>query len=343
MLLKELTELNGVSGREDKVRSYLRTQIREKVDRVYTDALGNLIAVRGLKCQGPKVMINAHMDEVGLMVLGIDSSGLLKIGSVGGIDHRVLVSKPVLVGAKEIPGVIGAKPIHLQEKAERKKPIPLKGLYIDIGAKDREDAGRWVKVGDPIAFATKSGPFGKGMFKGKALDDRVGCGVLLELMDLEMDFPLYYTFTVQEELGLRGAKVAAYGINPDLALTVEGTSAGDLPEATAHRVSTKVGKGPAITLMDGSIIVERRIINGLVSTASAENIPYQFRELTTGGTDAGAISLTREGIPSGVVSVPCRYIHSPVSVLSLDDYHNTVKLVRGFLETQLETVLRDKG
>jgi endoglucanase len=332
LFLKELSELNGVSGREEEVREYLREQIKEKVEEFYTDSLGNLIAVQGRDRRGPRVMLTAHMDEVGLMVLGIDQSGLLKIGAVGGIDHRVLVSKPVVVGRERIPGVIGAKPIHLQERAERKRPIPLKGLYVDIGAKDRDEAGKAVKVGDPVAFATQAGPFGEDLFKGKALDDRVGCAALLELMEVEASFPLYFVFTVQEELGLRGARVAAYGIDPDLSLTIEGTSAGDLPEAKGHLVSTRIGQGPALTVMDGSIIVQKQIIESLIAAGEGQNIPYQFRELTAGGTDAGAISLTREGIPSAVVSVPCRYIHSPVSILSLADYHHTVQLVKVFLE-----------
>jgi putative aminopeptidase FrvX len=332
LLLKELSELNGISGREEEVREYLRARIKGKVDKFHTDSLGNLIAVKGQGRPGPKVMLTAHMDEVGLMVLGIDPSGLLKIGAVGGIDPRVLVSKPVLIGRERVPGVIGAKPIHLQEKAERKKAIPLKGLYVDIGAKDREDAGKVVKVGDPVAFATQAGLFGEGLFKGKALDDRVGCAVLVELMQMETDFPLYFVFTVQEELGLRGARVAAYGIDPDLCLTIEGTFAGDLPEAKGHQVSTRLGRGPAITVMDRSIIVQKKLVDSLVAAGKAQNIPYQLRELTVGGTDAGAVSLTREGVPSAVVSVPCRYIHSPVSILSLADYHHTVQLVKAFLE-----------
>lgn len=333
MLLKELSELNGISGREDEVRNFIRERIKDQVDEITVDAMGNLIALRGKGLEGPKVMLAAHMDEVGLMVLGIDGSGLLKVGAVGGIDHRILVSKPVLVGEKRVLGVIGAKPIHLQEKEERRKPIPLKALFVDIGAKDKGEAEKLVKVGDAVCFATEAGLFGDNKFKGKALDDRVGCAVLMNLLSLEPEFPVYYVFTVQEEVGLRGAEVAAYGIKPDLGLVFEGTSAGDVPEFKEHQASTRVGAGPAITFMDRSVMVNKKIIDRLVETAKTAGIPYQFRQMTTGGTEAGAISLAQEGAPAGTLSVPCRYIHSPVSVMSMDDFHHTIKLAGEFLKT----------
>ncbi|NLM37714.1 MAG: M42 family metallopeptidase, partial [Firmicutes bacterium] len=293
MLLKELSELNGVSSGEAAVRHFLRDRIQGRVDRIETDRLGNLIVRRDQGKQGPLVMLSAHMDEVGLMVVGIDASGLLKIKTIGGIDERVLVSKRVLVGPQRIPGVIGAKPIHLQEKEERERPLKTTSLFVDIGATDRQDAEKDVKIGDLIAFDVQAGPFGDGLFKGKALDDRAGCAVLLDILEKEYNLPLAFAFTVQEEVGLRGATVAAFGINPDLALVVETTSAGDVPPLKKHQASTRLGAGPAISFMDRSVIVSPALIGRLVAVAEEAGIPYQFRESTTGGTEAGAINQTR--------------------------------------------------
>ena len=331
MLLKELSELTGVSSGETAVRHYIRDRIQGQVDRIQTDRLGNLIARRDQGKKGPLVMLTAHMDEVGLMVVGIDPSGLLKITTVGGIDERVLISKRVLVGPQRIPGVIGAKPIHLQEKEERKRPVKTTGLFVDIGATDRSDAEKDVKIGDLIAFDVEAGPFGDGLFKGKALDDRAGCAVLLNLMEKKYNLPLAYVFTVQEEVGLRGATVAAFGLNPDLALVVEATSAGDVPPLKKHQASTRLGAGPAISFMDRSVIVNPALIQRLVAVAEEAGIPYQFRESTTGGTEAGVINQTRSGIPVAVISVPCRYIHSPVGILNRNDLTQTVKLIDAFL------------
>ncbi|NLW55923.1 MAG: M42 family metallopeptidase [Firmicutes bacterium] len=333
MLLKELSELNGVSSREEAVRAYLRHRIQDKVETVYTDHLGNLLVVQGSKKPGPKIMLSAHMDEVGLMVVGIEPSGLLKIKPLGQIDERVLLAKQVLIGEQRIPGVIGAKPIHLQEKEERQKPVKLSALFVDIGAQDKKEAEEMVKIGDVAAFDVKAEKFGDRLFKGKALDNRVGCAILLNLLEKEYAFPLYYAFTAQEEVGLRGATVAAFGINPDLALVFEGTSAGDVPTAKKHQQSTRLGQGPAITFMDRSVIVNQALVERLVETAKEAKIPFQFRKATTGGTEAGVINQARTGIIAGTLSVPCRYIHSPVSLLNLDDFENTIKLADAFLKS----------
>jgi len=331
MLLKELSELHGVSSGETAVRHYIRDRIQSRVDRIETDRLGNLIAHRDQGKKGPRVMLSAHMDEVGLMVVGIDASGLLKIKTVGGIEERVLISKRVLVGPRRVPGVICAKPIHLQEEEEGERPVKTTRLFVDIGATDRSDAEKDVKIGDLIAFDVEAGPFGDGLFKGKALDDRVGCAVLMNLLENEYDLPLAYAFTVQEEVGLRGATVAAFGLNPDLALVVEATSAGDVPPLKKHQASTRLGAGPAISFMDRSVIVNPALIQRLAAVAEEAGIPYQFRESTTGGTEAGVINRTRSGIPVAVISVPCRYIHAPVGIISLNDFTQTVKLIDAFL------------
>ncbi len=332
MLLKRLTEAAGVSSNEYEIRELIKREIEGQVEDYWTDTMGNLICVNGRSKSGPKILLAAHMDEVGLMISKIDSDGLLKFKPVGGIDLRILVSKPVLVGDNKIAGVIGAKAIHLQKKEERKKPIPLKELYIDIGAKDKKEAEKLVDIGDFAVFDTEFSLLGENHIKGKALDDRAGCAAIIEILKEDFEFPVYAVFAVQEEVGLRGAARAAYQIEPDLAIVLEGTSASDVPETDEHNYSTTVDQGPAITMMDRSVIVNKSILQGLISTAGDEKIDYQYRRTNFGGTDAGMISLIKEGIPAAVISIPCRYIHSPVSLMSLNDYDNLKKLVKAYFK-----------
>lgn len=332
MLLKRLTEAAGLPGIEHEVRDLIREEVKDLVDEMRTDALGNLITYKKGKVDGPVVMLAAHMDEVGLMITYIRSNGLLSFKPLGGVDPRVLVSKKVVVGPKKVPGVIGSKPIHLQQPGERKKAIPLSSLYIDIGAKDQAEAESLVEIGDGAVFDTKFAEIGEGCFKGKAFDDRVGCAVLIEMLKREFDLPIYAVFTVQEEVGLRGGSVAAHDIDPDLAIIIEGTTASDVPGMSEHHYSTSLGEGPAISLMDRSVIADRRMVQGLMDVAQENNLNYQFRRTNFGGTDAGRIHLTKEGIPSAVISVPCRYIHSPVSMMSQVDYDTLIQLVDKYLQ-----------
>jgi len=335
MLLKALTEAFGVSGDEQEVRDILREHISPHCDEVETDALGNLVAIKRGSEDGPKVMIAAHMDEIGLMVTSIEKTGFLRFSPIGGVDPRVLVSKAVHVGKGRIPGVIGAKPIHLQKREEADSPFELDALLIDIGAKDKDEAEKLVKLGDGIVFATRYQDIGSNRAKAKAFDDRVGCAVLAEIlsMDRRWDLSLQAVFTSQEEVGARGAQVAAYRLEPDLAIALEGTTASDVPGSKEHQYSTALGKGPAITHADASFVADPRIVRRLVEAAEAANIPFQMRELVVGGTDAGRIHLLREGIPAGAVSVPTRYIHSPVSIIDRSDYENATKLVAAFLDS----------
>ncbi|MBT9177175.1 MAG: putative aminopeptidase YsdC [Firmicutes bacterium] len=332
MLLKRLSEAFGPSGCEGEVRDVLTKELESYVPSWQRDALGNLIAVK-LGTQGPRVMLAAHMDECGLMVSSIDKSGLLRFRKVGGLDDRVLVSKHVIVGSKRVAGVIGAKAIHLQKPEERNQVIPLSGLYIDIGAKSKEEAEKLVKLGDYAVFATEFGYLSDTVVKGKSFDDRAGCAVLAEVLRENYAFTLYGAFTVQEEIGLRGAGVAAYALEPDFAVVLEGTTCNDLPSSEEHGYCTSLGGGPAITVMDASVVSDRRMIRELERLARENDIPVQFKRSITGGTDAGRINQTKEGIPVVVISVPCRYIHSPVSMLSLKDFEYTVKLVKLFLRS----------
>ncbi|MBC7233782.1 MAG: M42 family metallopeptidase [Chloroflexi bacterium] len=331
MLLKELSEACGVSGNEGAVRQVILDAIRDRVDEYRTDALGNLIALKkGTGKTARKVMIAAHMDEVGLMIMHIEKEGSLRFHPVGGIDDRVLLAKKVLIGENKVPGVIGAKPVHLLEPKAREQVVKFKEMSIDIGVSSKEEAERLVKVGDYAVFDVPFVELGGALrtVKGKAFDDRAGCAVLVELLRDRYPFDLYAAFTVQEEVGLRGARVAAYSIAPHLAFALEGTICDDLPKKGDTSPTTVLGKGPAITIMDRSVIADRRLVELLIDTAEKNGIPYQFKQPALGGTDAGAIHLSREGVPSAVVAVPSRYIHSPTSLLSLNDLENTVQLMR---------------
>lgn len=332
MLLKRLSEAFGPSGYEKEVRQVLQAELAEHVSEWQRDALGNLIAVKPA-ANGPKVMLAAHMDECGLLINHVDSSGLLQFQKVGGLDDRVLVSKTVVIGDKRVPGVIGAKAIHLQRPEERSQVIPHRSLYIDIGATSKEEALSMVNIGDYAVFATKFAEFGVDMVKGKALDDRAGCTVLAEVLKEDYQLPVVGAFTVQEEIGLRGAGVAAYRVEPDLAIVLEGTTCSDTPGSEEHGYCTNIGGGPAISIMDASVISNKAMVAELIRLAEEHRIPYQFKRSVTGGSDAGRINQTKAGIPVVVVSVPCRYIHSPVSALKLSDLEHTIRLVKLFLRS----------
>ncbi len=335
MLINELSDIAGVSGNEKAVRDFIRDAVTANNTSIRTDSMGNLIIFKeGVAYPGlPRIMLSAHMDEVGLMITNIEKSGHLRFKKVGGIDDRVLVAKEVAVGSQKIPGIIGAKAIHLQRPEERKKPFELAGLMIDIGARDGRQAAKLVRVGDYASFTTRCAPVGDGCLLGKAFDDRAGCAALIELLNTDGLPSFYGAFTVQEEVGLRGARVAAYTIEPELALVIETTSAGDTPDKKDHRESTSIGAGPAITFMDASLIVDRELIKRLIKCAETNDIPYQMRRFTGAGTDAGAIAASRGAVRAATISVPARYIHSPASLIKLSDYEHTKTLARLFLES----------
>jgi putative aminopeptidase FrvX len=331
-LLKELTEAAGVSGNENEVRDIILRLAQPLSDKTYVDRMGNVIAVKKGTGSGKKLMVAAHMDEVGFIISGIGDNGMLKFRPVGGIDQRVLVSKRVLIGPDRIPGVIGVKAIHLQEPQERNTVIKQRQMYIDIGASSKEEASRLVKLGDYAIFDSSFLIFGQDKVKAKALDDRVGCSIILDLLKDRYDFDLYACFTVQEEVGLRGAGVAAYHIEPDMGLVIEGTTAADIPDVPDHLKTTKLGKGPAISFMDYSSVANKDLFKQMVRTAEENKIPYQLKENVSGGNDAGRIQQSRAGVPTIAISVPCRYIHSPSCVMDLNDYKNTLLLAQKFLK-----------
>lgn len=337
-LLQELSNAFGVAGFEDEVRERIRDHISPFVDNVRTDTLGNLFAFREGK-GNLTLMLDAHMDEVGFMVKWIDDKGYLRFTPIGGWDPRILPSHRVEIltrsGEKRI-GVIGSVPPHILKEEERKQPIPIENLFIDVGAFSRQQAAEMgLCIGDPITIHYPFTEVHPGYVIGKAFDDRAGCTVMIEaasrLAKSDLNVNLVFAFVIGEEVGLRGARTAAYQINPDFALALEGTIGADMPGVSEESQPVRVGRGPAITVADRSIIVSRKMIQALEHVAQDENIEYQYKLPTYGGTDAGAIHLTRAGILSGIVSVPCRFIHSPNSALSLDDLENTVRLVVGFI------------
>lgn len=328
MLLEELANLSAPSGYEDEVRNFIKSSIKH--NEAKTDILGNLIYHK--KGGGKRVMVCAHMDEVALIVTGITNDGFLLFRTVGGIESSVILNKKVYIGDNKIPGIITCKAIHLQDKDESEKPAVIKDLCIDIGAQNKEDAEKDILPGDYAVFDGKFTYFGDGLVKSKALDDRVGCAVLMRLLEENYDSDIYFVFTVQEEIGLRGAKAAAFNINPDIALVIEGTTCSDVYGSKEEDRVTNIGGGPAVTAMDRALIADKVFFDFIKKTANAEKIPFQIKRTTLGGTDAGAIVGSGSGAHTAVIAAPCRYIHSPVSVMSLSDYENLYLLSRAVLK-----------
>ena len=325
-LLEKLCNASAVSGDEGEVRMIVLEELEGYAVDVRVDALGNVLATRlGSGKKRLKVMVSAHMDEVGFMLVADDGEGLFRFETVGGMDVRQLPGKAVLIGKDHLPGVIGARPIHLTTAEERKKNIPLDALRIDIGPGTAK-----AKLGERATFATRFQRNGPALI-AKALDDRLGVVTLLELIkNAPANLDLLAAFTVQEEIGLRGAKVAAYTFNPDLAIVVDATPANDLPgwdgeENTSF--NTQLGFGPAIYIADGATLSDPRLVRHLRETAQAEGIPFQFRQPGGGGTDAGAIHKARSGVPSVSVSVPHRHTHTAASIARLDDWKNSLELL----------------
>lgn len=331
-LLKRLTEARGVSGNEGEIREIIKSEIASLADRIFIDRIGNLIAVKRGKRSSKKVMLCAHMDEVGFIITNIGENGMLKFKTVGGIDPRILISKKVRVGPKGIPGVLGIKAIHLNEPGETGKVVQIKNMYMDIGVSSKQDAEKIINLGDYASFDSNYTCFGQNKVKAKALDDRAGCAVLIEMLKESYEYDLYACFTVQEEVGLRGSEVAAYHVEPDLALVVEGTTSSDVSGVEDHLYATRMGGGPAISIMDRTSYANKELVQILITIATGKGIPHQIKKGAFGGNDAGKIHLSREGVATATVSIPCRYIHSPSSVMDLNDYENTIRLVREFLK-----------
>lgn len=335
--LKTLCALPGVSSREDEVRDYIRRRVEPHADSIRVDALGNLIVFkRGARPTGNKLMLCAHMDEVGLMVKSVTDEGYLKFGCVGGIDRRILLGKRVSVGEKGVPGIIGLKAIHLTTAEERKKVPKLTDLYIDIGAKDKAEALAQVELGDVCTFVSDAVEFGDGMLKAKAIDDRVGCAVMVKLLEEELPMDCAFVFTAMEEVGTRGAFGAAFSVTPEIALVLEGTTAADIPALEPERQVCWPGKGPVLSWMDGGTIYDRELFELLRALAEENGLPWQMKHYLAGGTDGRAVQRTKAGVRVAGISAAVRYLHAPSSVCSLDDTEQMLALARLFIRAMAE-------
>lgn len=346
MLLEQLSNAIGVSGEEDAVRKIILNAIKDHVTDIEIDAVGNLTALKkGTGKSDLKVMIAAHMDEIGMMITGYDSSGMLRFTNVGGVPARILPGLRVKVGQDHLQGVVLWTPIH---KNRDQKVKALKDLRIDIGVSSKSAAEGKAKLGTRATFDSTYAEIDETMVRGKAFDDRVGCSLLIDILQGEAyDVDVIATFTVQEEIGLRGAQVAAQRLRPDMAIVLEGTTAHDIPNPMANpdelassvNPACKVGAGPVLTVMDRSMITNPKLLKFARQVADDNSIPHQIKTALGGGTDAGRIHNSNAGVPSLVISMPCRYIHSPTAFLSKEDYANDLALNKAILNTITREVI----
>lgn len=340
-LLEKLCLASGVSGDEDEVREIVLQEIKPYASEIKVDALGNVLARTEAEGKAAlKVMIAAHMDEVGFILVEGEEGGFFQFQLVGGVDIRQVPAKAVWIGREHIPGIIGAKPIHLQEADERKHNISLESMRIDAGGN-----GARVKPGDRATFATPFRQAGKVIF-AKALDNRLGVATLIELLKTApKNIELQAAFTVQEEVGLRGARVAAYALHPDFGIALDSTPAYDLPSPDGEEnavYNTRLGAGPAVYLSDSGTLSDPRLVRFVSQAADARGIPFQFRQPGGGGTDATAIHKQRGGIPSLSISIPHRYSHTAVSLARIDDWQNTLRLMTAILHDITGDILKEE-
>ncbi len=329
-LLKRLCNIEAPSGCEGPIRNAIINEI-EGYCEYKTDALGNLIVFKeGRSRSLKKVMLDAHMDEVGFMITGINDEGFLSFTAVGGIDESVLTGARVRINGHI--GVIALTPVHLLSSAEKEKKVSINELYIDIGAANGEEAEKYVKIGDTGTFENSFALYGDDMVKSKALDDRVGCALMVEMIKSDLEYDMYFTFTVQEEVGLRGAKTAAYGVDPDFAIVLEGTTAADIPSVSGPQRVCAVGGGPAVSFMDRSALYDREMYDMAFKIAEQMGISCQPKSIASGGNNAGAIQTSREGVRCLAINVPVRYLHSPSCMASLSDMKNAGTLARALAQ-----------
>lgn len=325
-LLERLCAARGISGYEDDVRRLILDEIKPFATRIEVTPLGNILAFKeGKQRAKTKLMLNAHMDEVGLIVTEIDADGLLKFATVGGFDRRVLLARSVTVG-DNVPGVIGAKPIHLLEGDEKEKSVPVSDMYIDIGAKSKEDAEAHVCPGDPVTFHSIFDT-AHGKIKTRALDDRAGCAIMIDLLKTELAYDMTFAFVVQEEVGLNGSRTAAFAAEPQASIVLESTTAADVAGVPEEKKVCRVGQGPVLSFMDRHTIYDRAYYKMAFEVAKENGIPCQSKRGVAGGNDAGAIHVSRSGVRTVAVSLPCRYLHSAFSMIAQEDFHNTERLV----------------
>jgi endoglucanase len=336
-LLSSLCEVSSPSGREDRVRDIVRPVLEETCDRVDTDPLGGLSGVRD-RGDAPKLMLAAHLDEIGLMVTNVDDAGFVRFVPLGGWDARTLVSQRVMVHSREdLPGVVGMPPVHLTSAADRNRAPKLDDLVIDLGLPG-DEAKELVRPGDVVTRTRELIRMGH-LVTGKSLDDRVGLYVMLQALRATSggESSLFATATAQEEVGLRGARVAAGGIDPDVAIAIDTCPAGDGPDEVRGG-TTRLGAGTAIRVMDASAIGSPALVDHFEKLAKERDIPYQFHVANRGGTDTQSLQLSGTGAIAGCVSIPSRYVHSSVEVCHPADIDASVRLVAAAIETAHELI-----
>ena len=328
--IKKLSLLCGTSGRETKIREYIISEIDGKCD-WHEDALGNIIAFKkGRNTPSRKVMLDAHMDEVGVIVTFITSDGMLKFSPVGGINTKVLLARQIVFDNGTL-GVVGIKPIHLSKGDEKTKIPDSDSLYIDIGVSSKEEAEKYIKIGDTGVFVSEFVEFGENKIKGKALDDRVGCAVMLDMIDSDLLYDAYFSFSVQEEIGLRGATTSAFGIAPEYAIVLETTTAADIIDVPEHKKVCKLGEGAAVSFMDRSTLYNKELFDSAFRVAEENGIKIQPKTVIAGGNNAGAIHKSGVGIKTITINTPCRYLHSASCVCDKKDIESVRKLAEALL------------
>ena len=327
-LLRELCLTDGISGNEDVVRDYIINKIKD-VCEYSIDPLGSIICFKkGKKAPENKLMICAHMDEVGFMVTYIRPDGTLSFDTVGGVDAAVVIGRQVRIGKDRISGVVGSTAVHNLSKDEREKAPSIDSLYIDIGAEDKAEAEKYVSLGDCVYFDSEFADLGERRIKAKAIDDRAGCAMMIQMMHEELEYDTWFVFNVQEEIGLRGSTASAFAVAPDFAIVLESTTAADIDGASGAKRVCEVGKGAVVSFMDRSTMYDKELYRLAFDTAKKLGIPCQTKTMVAGGNDAGAIHKSGKGVRTIAVSLPCRYLHSPSSVIELADLDNSYTLVK---------------
>jgi len=346
-LQEELSTLIGVSGHEDDVSNFILKLIEREnlADKAWIDPLGNVLAIKKGTNGKNRILLDAHTDEIGFMISHIEKKGFLRFVPVGGWDIRILLGQSVVIRSKAgklFHGIIGSKPPHLTTANDRKKIVDISKMYIDIGMNSIEEVtDNNVVIGTTGTLFSPFVDFPNNMVRGKAFDDRTGCNVLIQILRLlkensSFEDTVLFNFAVQEEIGGRGSITGAFKLEPTIALAIENTTAADVPGIKEAEIPVYIGKGPAITVADKSMISSPKVNERLVKNAELDKIVYQFKKPMYGGTDAGKIHISREGVPSSVVSVPCRYIHSPTSLLKLDDILSTVHFIDAFIRNKAD-------
>jgi len=330
--LKTLCSLPGVSGMETAVRDYIAQRAKPFASEISTDPMGNLIVFKeGKNPGGKKIMLCAHMDEVGVMVTYIDDNGYLKFDTVGGIARGVLIGKRVIIG-DGIPGIIGIKAVHLTNAKERKAVPSLDDMYIDIGAGSREKAEELISLGDVGCFDSEPREFGNGFLKARAADDRVGCALMLHLLELDLPVSCHFVFTVQEEVGCRGASVAAYRVKPDIALVLEGTTSAAMPDVVGNKKICSPGGGVVLPFMDGGTIYDPALRKWLTGLADSNGIPWQTKQYIAGGTDGSVVQRSGTGVRTAAMAAALLNIHTPSGIMCIKDMDCMYNLAKLFLE-----------